>query len=360
MKKILLSLVTIGAVAALAVGASRAYFSDTEKSVGNTFTTGTIDIAVDGQNPWAKSYTMADMKPSQVNYINFVVHNVGTNPVDLSKTLDNFAESENAQSESKCAAISGTWSTASQTCSGGTLPTDMQNTIRYDLRVELYNTNPSADSQAKPYWWETIYQDSDNIRVGSLPKPMYLGMIPVGHYMKVIQSYHMDSETGNNYQGEKLTFDITLDAKQLVGTVRLEDKYLSNTDVSHQVWLNGGLTNGKDATLTYGVKDNSFHYTLAVKGMTDGPYTLVTWEDSLLQWTWGSFAGTTVLANVTVSGGVANISGSIDLNKDLVNAKVWLVPGNLGAPGATAVSLPWDPTNTLFETGLMNYYDSVK
>src|SRR3990167_2300757 len=46
MRKILLSLVVIGAVGALAVGATRAFFSDTETSVGNTFVAGAIDLSV--------------------------------------------------------------------------------------------------------------------------------------------------------------------------------------------------------------------------------------------------------------------------------------------------------------------------
>ena len=47
MKKILLSVLTIGALGALAFGASRAYFSDTETSTGNTFTAGSLDLKVD-------------------------------------------------------------------------------------------------------------------------------------------------------------------------------------------------------------------------------------------------------------------------------------------------------------------------
>ncbi len=360
MKKILLSLVTIAVLAGVGFALSKAQFTDTETANANVFDTGTIDIAVDGNNPWnGGPYELTDMKPSQTDYINFVVHNVGTNPVNLFKTLSSFREEPTVagnNSESKCVALQGTWD--GESCSGSTSPTDMASKIRYDLRVELYQNNPQPGD--KPYWWETIYTDSDNIRLNSLPEEMYLGMIPVGHFMKVIQSYHMDTDTGNAYQGEKLIFDITLNAEQLTNTVRLENKYLSNTDVSHHVWNSGGVSDGKDATLIYKVKDDAFNYTLAVEGMSDGPYTLVSWEDTGLLWTWGNFTGTRVLANVNVSSGIANISGSPDFNSDIINAKVWLVPGNLGAPGTTGVTLPWDPTNTLFETGLIDYYDSIK
>lgn len=46
-KKIIISLATIGAVAAIAIGGTIAYFSDTETSTGNTFTAGTLDLKID-------------------------------------------------------------------------------------------------------------------------------------------------------------------------------------------------------------------------------------------------------------------------------------------------------------------------
>ena len=46
-KKILVSLSVIAAVAAIAIGGTVAYFSDTETSTGNTFTAGSLDLKVD-------------------------------------------------------------------------------------------------------------------------------------------------------------------------------------------------------------------------------------------------------------------------------------------------------------------------
>jgi len=48
MKKILFSLLTIALVGGAAAGATKAYFSDTETSTGNTFTAGTLDLKVNG------------------------------------------------------------------------------------------------------------------------------------------------------------------------------------------------------------------------------------------------------------------------------------------------------------------------
>src|SRR3989344_2895144 len=49
MKKVLISFSVIALIAAVAIGATVAYFSDTETSTGNTFTAGSIDLKVDSE-----------------------------------------------------------------------------------------------------------------------------------------------------------------------------------------------------------------------------------------------------------------------------------------------------------------------
>ena len=75
MKRILLSVAIIAAVAAVAITGTRALFTDEEVATGNVFEAGTIDIAVDGQNPWEADgqYTIADMKPCYTDYIEFEI-----------------------------------------------------------------------------------------------------------------------------------------------------------------------------------------------------------------------------------------------------------------------------------------------
>jgi len=62
MKKLLFSFLVLGITSVLAMGATTAYFSDTEISAGNTFTAGTLDLTVDGGEQ-VKSFTVTDMKP---------------------------------------------------------------------------------------------------------------------------------------------------------------------------------------------------------------------------------------------------------------------------------------------------------
>lgn len=62
MKKIIISLAMIAAVSAVAIGATTAYFGDTETSSGNTFTAGEIDLTVDNT-----SY-IKDQKTGEVRF----------------------------------------------------------------------------------------------------------------------------------------------------------------------------------------------------------------------------------------------------------------------------------------------------
>ena len=77
MKKILMSVGMLMFVAAVIAGATGAFFSYTETSTGNVFAAGTIDIdVVDGNFDWTAGGTLADMKPSYTDYLNFTIRNI--------------------------------------------------------------------------------------------------------------------------------------------------------------------------------------------------------------------------------------------------------------------------------------------
>lgn len=80
MKKIVLSVATIAIVAAVAIGATTAYFSDTETSTGNTFTAGSIDLKIDFDgyynkpadgNPNAGSWDEKDLEEGVDKFFDF-------------------------------------------------------------------------------------------------------------------------------------------------------------------------------------------------------------------------------------------------------------------------------------------------
>lgn len=66
MQKILLSLLTIILVSVVAVGATRAYFSDTKTSTGNSFTAGTMNLKLNGTDGVTATWAMSNMKPGDL------------------------------------------------------------------------------------------------------------------------------------------------------------------------------------------------------------------------------------------------------------------------------------------------------
>ena len=118
-KKILISLSVIGAVAAIAVGGTIAYFSDTETSKGNTFTAGELDLLVDidgkvynpfsiytGVGPAGMIFKAEDMKPGDDGEETISLHvdndACGFVKFDLTSDLDNSCNEPEELDEPGC------------------------------------------------------------------------------------------------------------------------------------------------------------------------------------------------------------------------------------------------------------------
>lgn len=80
MKRILLSVFSISLALVLAVGATVAVFSDTETSEGNTFTAGTLDLKVDGEDDGSTvaHIELSDMKPGDTAQYQWTLSNTGS------------------------------------------------------------------------------------------------------------------------------------------------------------------------------------------------------------------------------------------------------------------------------------------
>ncbi len=360
-KKILLSLSVIGVVAAIGIGGTVAYFSDTETSTGNTFSTGVIDISIDDQNPWAESWNIEDMKPCETGYITFNIQNPGNNPVNIWKTIKNITNSDGFVTEPECVLGGGVWDKTNQVCdkTGYTAQSWLQGWINYDLSVEV----PIADNSDN--WYQTIYKDEDNVRISDINgQSIFLGMIPANGSMKVTQSYHLVPETGNWAQADTMTFDIEIYAEQLTGELVLENK------TGAPDWQIIDEADNIKATLTYNLTGPTFDYSLTGKApLIDTKYCLIYYADP---WA-GDGAligcGRTASGNRTIS-----FSGSVDLGMDLPDwgtcadenhpegAKIWLVTASDYNNGSetTGPMTSWTPADYLFDTALMTYTDTDK
>jgi predicted ribosomally synthesized peptide with SipW-like signal peptide len=102
-KKILVSMMVIGLVATLAGAGLHAYFSDTEKSEGNTFTAGTLNLKVGDADPTAWKITVSNMYPGQSGSESVIVKNDGSLDGRLSISFSGLVDDENGLTEPESA-----------------------------------------------------------------------------------------------------------------------------------------------------------------------------------------------------------------------------------------------------------------
>lgn len=92
MKNLIISLLTIVAVSTISIGATYAVFSDTETSLGNTFTAGTLDLKINsGDVNVSNNYT--NMRPGNQPNFTHRLRNDGSIPGKL--TISNLVVSNN-------------------------------------------------------------------------------------------------------------------------------------------------------------------------------------------------------------------------------------------------------------------------
>lgn len=341
-KKIILSLSVIGIVAAIAIGGTVAYFSDTEKSEENTIVAGTIDIAVDNSNPWSGKFIINDLKPGETENKDFRVNNVGSNPLNLSKRLFNIVGDQGTSSEPECLKEGGNWDDSA--CSSSSEPYyNIEDHIYYDLSVEVYEGDDNL------VWWQEIETGDRILTTVYSGDDTYvdLGMIPVDGYMMVHQGYHFDENAGNEYQGDILTFNMEFKAEQLVSqtsgyaTVTLENK---SGDPDWTI-----LADNINGTLSYKTKGAKFDYTFSGKVKTNDNYTLI--------YVGGTnnypCSGSVKLGEGSSSENFISFSGQVETDT-ITNGKIWLIPTSSYNEGSHVMT-SWPEANILFETGLINY-----
>jgi len=98
-KRILISLAIIGAVSAIVVGATTAYFSDTETASGNTFTAGTLNLQVGNDDPCTEHITISNIAPGFEMKKKYAIKNTGTIDGRLSISFSAITNKENGRTE---------------------------------------------------------------------------------------------------------------------------------------------------------------------------------------------------------------------------------------------------------------------
>jgi len=94
MKKLLFSFLVLGITSVLAIGATTAYFSDTEISTGNTFVAGTLNLQVGGLEGAVVPMVYSKLQPGfDSGYTVYCLKNTGSLPgqpyVEFSQMINN-------------------------------------------------------------------------------------------------------------------------------------------------------------------------------------------------------------------------------------------------------------------------------
>lgn len=306
MKKILASVLMISLVSVAVASGTMAYFSDVETSTQNTFNAGTIDIAVDDQNPWIESYTVmygesGDLKPCETGLLEFTIQNVGTNPAVLWKHIKVDGVSTGTLSEPEQA-----W----EEDNGENNAID--EVINYDMSVG----------------GQVIFLDADGLSVDDIQCMwMPIGTLQPRESVTVVQSYHLRPDVENWAQGDEMIFTMDLYAEQRMGTgpQQLSHKlFLDNKSgepdwyfVVDQTWgiLDWAGGDGAAALLAQGLQAST-------------GYSLITWDDA-------TSACSPIGAGTSDASGVLTLSGLTV--PPLSGGKIWLVP----SVDVSGTSLTW-------------------
>lgn len=332
MKKILISLMVIAVAVGLVASASGAFFSDKETSTGNTFTAGTIDLAVDGNTQWTETYTFDDIKPCEVNWIEFVAENVGGNPAVVWKHIHVTSTETGTVTEPECTDQGGTWDNG--TCTWGAAGDNnaIDTVMTYDLIVVEEDGTEHV-----------IFEEGDHIKVSDVDCVwMPLGTIEPGESITVKQSYHLQGEETENWaQGDTMTLDIELYAEQRLGS--------GPEQQSSKLFLDNKT--GEDDWYfipddTWGLLSKASSFDLHAQGLqADTDYSLIVYPEPQTTWPWPI----TVKATGTSDAyGVLDITG-ITLGA-LTNEKIWLVLSD--DINASDELEGWNPDDYLFEANL--------
>lgn len=392
MKKIIISLVMIVAVGAIVAGATTAFLSDTETSTGNTFSVGTIDIAVDDQNPWTGSWSNYLDKPSQTNYMNFIIENVGENPAKIWKKLTNVVNGSGSDGYEcigydGCSPILVSSEPECEEGSNGYTECYLERNnlsafMIYDMAIcnDLTGADcPFIDdgygNVEKPDLlsgqWTVLIDENDQVRVDNVVDTWIklADNLDAGQKLFVSQSYHLMTwdDSGqpvitNWAQGDTMTFDVELDARQTDAPAPgvAQDNTATADLVQKNTTTWDPIPGGAAVTLTYTVEGETFDYSFSGIVAVDGDYQLIYYPDP-----WASPKTVILIGNVetSVAGNISG-SGNVELNTDLpdptdanypVGAKLWLVPTS----SLSADQLSWANLDQfLFDLTLVNYNDT--
>lgn len=211
MKKILISLMTIAMMAALIGGGVFAYFNDVESSTGNSFTAGTLDLTVDGQNPWASTkITAANMKPGSSGAVDCTLVNAGNLAGTLTVDIKALVDSQGTCTEPECVNEGGTYSGG--VCTGNT-PVNLSTKMDMVIWVDDGAGGGTANNGVRDGTEQQLF--SGTLAAADVAVPWTVtGGLSAGATTYIGISYSIATSVTNEIQGDSSTFTIEFDLGQ--------------------------------------------------------------------------------------------------------------------------------------------------
>jgi len=401
MKKILKSILTIALVTTVVVGASQAFFSDTETSAGNTLDAGAIDLKIDNDSwyngEWQDGmsweldelaghlfFNYYDLKPGDWGEDTISLHVYDNDAyICADVTLTSSEENDITEPESKLNDDGETGELAKEINfiwwaddGDNVLETKEEGSVVWsnlgDAWLNQAHTIALADSQVNiwnPGKGPGPVTGGENYFIGKAWCYGELAMVPVpgdeGINPGENSGIHCNGEPVTNIsQTDSATLDVSFTAVQsrhnegfVCGSnrtvLRLENKTAGYVPI---------LGDGMYGTLEFKSSYPTFLYSLNVYGLQPGvEYILHYYADP-----WGGVNGFQIGSPFATDGsGNANVTGNVDLNADLPivaddnypSAKLWVIPSSDWGGTGTGMTA-WNQTQYLWEWNLVTYDDT--
>ena len=348
MKKIIFILGITIAIGGIILGATNAYFIDTEISEDNNLASGTFDIATEGS--WLNSYTFTNMYPGETpRDVNFTLRNMGSLPMRVWMTIKNVSNEENGVSDSE-----QDWYSAN---SG--VKNDVDSAMVYALNVDgnlaLEQEASITVNQIKDYYVNLVktdqpFEENDGD-----------GILYPGHTIQVEQKFYLPPTTEDWAQSDIMSFEIEILAQQIDAQEPIKQLlFMQNKEKS------GFETDGTIGVLKYDSYAEEFNYDFIATGLDQEiEYDLIYYADG---WP-GNNPGYAINHGNPNGNGILIFSDSEDIGINLPElpdtnhphgAKIWLVESEYYNGSNRTVS-QYLPSGWLLDNwpGLIRYTEST-
>ena len=214
-KKILISLSVIGIAAAIAIGGTTAYFSDTEKSENNTFAAGTMDLDINGDDVAVQTINLSDKAPGDSGSESATLKNSGSLDGELDiamSTVVNYPCTDGAN---------GGQNDGTEYCTSdpGVLGSNAQMALYIDADEsgDWSSDDIGLKSDATEYInTGSVALDYDTINnySGAVWNNVYNGLMATGSQDGFVIDWKIPTSATNDIQGDALKFDMTFILEQ--------------------------------------------------------------------------------------------------------------------------------------------------